>query len=410
MMRSVFAAISGLRNHQTLLDVVGNNIANVNTTAFKMGRVTFQDILNQTLRGGSSTTTSRAGTNPAQVGLGMAIGTIDTVDTQGNLQATNKQTDLAIQGGGYFVVSNGSQTFYTRDGGFDLATDGTLVNPSTGFRVLGWNSVNGVPNTSGAAAAITFPIGQGVLGQVSGTATLRGNLNRDATAPFSTTLSTYDTLGGQHRITLTFTKTGANTWTWATASADTDGTTVSAPTVGNLAFNGTTGKVTTPAPVTAVTITPLAASGAPPYTLAVDLSTLTQLASLSEVTGVTDGAPAGSLISFGIGNTGEIAGVYSNGVKRVLGTLALASFSNPGGLLKEGGNMYSLSPNSGTAEVGAPGSGNRGTVSSGFLEMSNVDLAQQFTSMIIAQRGFQANSRVITTSDEMLQELVNLKR
>ncbi|MBI2885994.1 MAG: flagellar hook protein FlgE [Chloroflexi bacterium] len=410
MMRSVFSAISGLRSHQTLLDVVGNNIANVNTTAFKVGRVTFQDILSQTVRGASSTTAARGGSNPVQVGLGMAVAAIDTVGTQGNLQATNKQTDLAIQGDGYFLLNNGGQTVYTRDGAFDLATDGTLVNPSTGYRVLGWNATNGVVDTSRAVEGITIPIGQGVIGQVSTTVTLKGNLDRDVTAPFSNTVATYDSLGGQHKITLTFTKTGANTWTWTAASAVSDGTTVSAPTDATITFDGATGKVASPTAGVEITITPPATTGAPAYTVSVDPRTISQLTSPSELVATTDGAAAGSLVSFSIGTTGEVAGIYTNGLYRTLGQLALATFPNPGGLMKSGNNLYAVSLNSGAAQVGVPGTGSRGSVSNGFLEMSNVDLAQQFTSMIIAQRGFQANSRVFTTSDEMLQDLVNLKR
>lgn len=411
MMRSLFSAISGLRNHQTLLDVVGNNIANVNTTAFKMARVTFQDILSQSIRGASVGTSTRGGINPAQVGLGMVIAGIDTVANQGNLQATGKPTDLAIQGDGYFMLGNGLQTLYSRDGAFDLATDGTLVNPSTGYRVLGWNAVAGVVDTSGIPGTITVPIGQGVLGEVTTTETLRGNLNRDAAAPFSVTVTTFDATGGQHKIKLTFTKTGPNAWSWATAPGDADGTTVGAPSSATITFDAT-GKVTSPAAtdVVTVTVTPPAATGAAAYDVKFDLTSLTQLASESELTGMSDGAAAGSLTSFSVGQSGELTGIYSNGVNRRLGQIALAGFPNPGGLLKLGNNLYSASVNSGTPQTGVPDSGGRGTVSSGFLEMSNVDLAQQFTSMIVAQRGFQANSRVITTSDEVLQDLVNLKR
>lgn len=410
MMRSVFSAISGLRNHQTLLDVVGNNIANVNTTAFKMGRVVFQDILSQTIRGASTPSDTRGGINPAQIGLGMTVGGIDTISTQGNLQNTGKNTDLAIQGDGFFVLSSGRQQLYSRDGSFDLATDGSIVNPATGLHVMGWNATNGVVDTSGAPQNLRIPIGEGVIGKVTTNLNLKGNLNRDATTPFTTTISSYDSTGGEHKVSMSFTKTGANTWTWTTASADTDGTTVGAPSNGTLTFDSTTGKVTVPNPLPTMQVTPPAGTGAAAYTVTVDPSALTQLASTNDLTAVGDGMQAGSLVSFSIGASGEISGIYSNGLNVPLGKVAMALFPNQGGLVKTGANMFTVSPASGVAQVAPPDTGGRGTISAGFLEMSNVDLAQQFTSMIIAQRGFQANARIITASDEMLQELVSLKR
>ena len=417
MMRSMFSAISGLRNHQVFLDVIGNNLANVNTTAFKASRVSFQDMLSQTLRGASSATTGRGGVNAAQVGLGMLLGGIDTVQTQGNLQSTGKQTDLAIQGDGYFVLGNGTQRYYSRDGAFDLATDGTLVNPSTGYQVLGWAaSAASTIDTSGAPASLTVPIGQGVIGQVSAITTMGGNVDRDATAAVSTTIATYDATGGQHKVALDFTKTAGNTWEWTAATADTDGTVVSynadtdTAAERTITFDGTTGKVTSPTAGLTINIAPPALSGAAAYDLSIDFTQMTQLASPNEITSSSDGAPAGSLMSFSIGNSGVLSGIYSNGLNQQLGQIAVATFPNPGGLLRTGSNLLTVSANSGTAQIGAPASSGRGELASGVLEMSNVDLALQFTNMIIAQRGFQANSRVITATDEMLQDLVNLKR
>jgi flagellar hook protein FlgE len=363
------------------------------------------------VRGASGSTPNRGGINPAQVGLGMTVAGIDQIGTQGNLQSTGKRTDLGIQGDGYFVVTNGSQTYYTRDGSFDLTTDGTLVSPSNGLRVMGWNGVNGVVDTSGITQPIRIPLGEGVIGQVTTGVNLKGNVNRDATVPYATTVSTFDSTGGQHKITLTFTKTGPNAWSVAAVPADSV-TTVSAPTVTGITFDGTTGKLATPAlpPSTTITVTPDVASGAAAFDVAVDLSGLSQLASANEVTSLGDGAAAGSLVSFNIGAGGEITGVYSNGLNRPLGQIAMAIFPNSAALMKAGGNLLTVSPNSGEAQVAAADTGGRGTMSSGFLEMSNVDLALQFTSMIVAQRGFQANARIITASDEMLQELVSLKR
>src|SRR5437868_8861580 len=177
MMRPMFAAISGLKNHQTFMDVVGNNIANVNTTGFKQSRVTFQDILSQTVRGASGPQGGRGGVNPEQVGLGVLISGVDTVQTQGTLQSTGKLTDMAIQGDGYFVESDGKQQFFSRDGAFDLGIDGTLVNPASGLRVMGWqaNPLTGVIDTTVPAGNVTVPIGAGMTGKASNSVTVKGN-------------------------------------------------------------------------------------------------------------------------------------------------------------------------------------------------------------------------------------------
>src|SRR4051812_35008172 len=179
MMRSMFSAISGLKNHQMFMDVVGNNIANVNTTGFKQSRVTFQDILSQTVRGAGSPQAGRAGVNPEQVGLGVLISGVDTIQTQGTLQSTGKPTDMAIQGDGYFVMSDGKQQMYTRDGSFDIALDGTLASAANGLHVLGWqaDAVTGQPDTTVPAGNITIPLGAGMTGKASSELTVTGNLD-----------------------------------------------------------------------------------------------------------------------------------------------------------------------------------------------------------------------------------------
>ena len=413
MMRSMFAAISGLKNHQTFMDVVGNNIANVNTTGFKQSRVTFQDILSQTVRGASGPQGGRGGVNPEQVGLGVLISGIDAVQTQGTLQSTGKLTDMAIQGDGYFVMSDGKQNFFSRDGAFDMGIDGTLVNPSSGLHVMGWNAdpVTNVINTQVPPTNITIPVGAGMTGKASTTETITGNLDSNnaggaaAAVPLSTTV--YDAQGNAVPVVLTFTKSAANTWT-VQAGLPTPppaGVAVSGSTT--LTFNGS-GKITgTGIGTISLTYT----NGANmPQSISVDMSQLTQLASTpSSLSSNTDGASAGTLTSFTVGQGGNITGVYSNGYKQPLGQMALASFANPSGLTKAGGNLFQSSANSGTATIGLPDTASRGQIATGFLEGSNVDLAQQFTNMIMAERGFQANSRVITTSDEILQDLVNIK-
>jgi flagellar hook protein FlgE len=411
MMRSMFAAISGLKNHQTFMDVVGNNIANVNTTGFKQSRVTFQDILSQTVRGASGPQGGRGGVNPEQVGLGVLISGIDTIQTQGTLQSTGKLTDMAIQGDGYFVMSDGKQNFFSRDGAFDMGIDGTLVNPSSGLHVMGWNSdpVTGLINTSVPPSNITIPIGAGMTGKASTSLTVTGNLDSNNLGgasnmvPLSTTI--YDSQGNAIPLTLQLTKSASNTWSLATVA--TAPAAITAGGSGTLTFTGS-GKVAAGGGTFSLTVNPN--NGATPVTVTMDLTQVSQLASTpSSLSSNTDGASAGTLNSFTVGQGGNITGIYSNGYKQPLGQMALASFSNPSGLVKSGGNLFQSSANSGTANIGMPDSAGRGQIATGFLEGSNVDLAQQFTNMIMAERGFQANSRVITTSDEILQDLVNLK-
>ncbi|HEY3060898.1 MAG TPA: flagellar hook protein FlgE [Chloroflexota bacterium] len=414
MMRSMFSAISGLKNHQTFMDVVGNNIANVNTTGFKQSRVTFQDILSQTLRGASGPQGGRGGVNPEQVGLGVLISGVDTIQSQGTLQSTGKLTDMAIQGDGYFVMSDGKQQLFSRDGAFDLGIDGTLVNPASGLHVLGWQAdpITGVIDTTIPANNISVPVGAGMTGKGSTTLDLKGNLDSNTVGLGTSTVSStvYDAQGNAIPLTLTFTKQAApalNTWAVSvTTTAPATQVSAIAYTGGNVTFNGS-GKVATGG-TGGLTLT-MANGANTPLSVAVDLSQLTELASPSDMSSNTDGASAGSLTTFTVGAAGDITGIYSNGYKQPLGQIALASFSNPSGLMKAGGNLFTASPNSGTANIGTPDSAGRGQIATGFLEGSNVDLAQQFTNMIMAERGFQANSRVITTSDEILQDLVNIK-
>jgi flagellar hook protein FlgE len=411
MMRSMFAAISGLKNHQTFMDVVGNNIANVNTTGFKQSRVTFQDILSQTVRGASGPQGGLGGVNPEQVGLGVLISGIDTIQTQGTLQSTGKLTDMAIQGDGYFVMNDGKQNFYSRDGAFDLGIDGTIVNPQTGLHVMGWqaNPVTGVINTTVPPTNITVPVGAGMTGKASTSQTIAGNLDSNNAGgalnavPLSSTV--YDRQGNAIPITWTFTKTAANTWSAApSTTAPGIGITSAASTI---TFNGAGAVATGGTGTLSFTTTSGATS---PQAVSINFGSITQLASTpSSLSSNTDGASAGSLTTFTVGQAGDITGIYSNGYKQPLGQIALASFSNPSGLTKSGSNMFQPSANSGNAAIGTANSGGRGQIATGFLEGSNVDLAQQFTNMIMAERGFQANSKVITTSDEILQDLVNLK-
>lgn len=431
MMRSLFSGVSGLRNHQVRMDVIGNNIANVNTVAFKAGRVTFKEGFAQLLQGASRPPGDLGGINPIQVGLGMQIGSVDMMFSQGNLESTGLTTDLAIQGDSFFVVKKGTQNYYTRSGNFQLDARGQLVSPTNGFVVQGKMADNGV--FLDGVQNIVLPVGQKTAAKATDEATLAGNL--DAAAPIFTgvfdavgradplnvdswtesSITVFDSLGSQHDLKLQFWKTAADTWSWQI-----DGTNLPAgftppnSTPQTLTFD-TAGLLTTAAPTSppVITFTPPGAAQVS-ITLELGIGTVNGLTSFAGTNTAVlkdqDGYEAGQLQNFSIDRTGLITGAFTNGTNVVLAQIVLADFNNPGGLLRVGDNMYAISGNSGGAVLGYALEGVQSTMTSGALEMSNVDLAQEFTNMIVTQRGFQANSRVITSSDEMLQELVNLKR
>jgi flagellar hook protein FlgE len=398
MLRSLFSGISGLRSHQTMMDVTGNNIANVNTAGYKSSQTLFQDTLSQVLQGAGAPTQTRGGTNPAQVGLGVRLAGITTNFGQGAAQLTGRSTDMMISGDGFFVVQNGAEQVYSRAGAMSFDAQGRLVAPEGGF-LQGWNAdANGVVDTNAPLGNLTLPVGQLMPPVATSQVGVTGNLwaPSDSTAPISTKIEVFDAQGEARTVTATFTRTsatGAVPTTWDVAL--TDGT-ASATTTMTFGADGTQ---TPPSPPVAV------------GPVSVDLSTVTGYGGTTSVAATfQDGQAVGTLQSFSLGPDGVLTGAFSNGQKQAIGQIALATFSNPTGLEKAGGSMYRASVNSGVAQVGIAGTGGWGTLSSGTLEMSNVDLAQEFTNLIIAQRGFQANSRVITSSDELLQDLVNLKR
>jgi flagellar hook protein FlgE len=391
MLRSLFSGISGLRAHQTMLDVTGNNIANVNTTGFKAAQTQFQDTLSQVLTSAGAPQDGVGGINAAQVGLGVRVAGITTNFQQGAAQLTNRSTDMMISGDGFFMVRKGAEDFFTRAGAFSFDATGQLVTPE-GALVQGWAAdATGSIDQNGPLSDLRLPLATLMGAAATTSASFEGNLPDDATVGtvLTRTMDTYDAAGNAVPLDLTFTRTAAG---W-----DLAGAVGGAAATGALAFNpdGTlaSGGALTMGPVT------------------VDLSSLTGYAGITSVESLSqDGRSAGTIQSFSINADGTLMGSFSNGLKRAVGQVALATFSNPGGLEKAGNSMYRTTVNSGDAQVGAAGTGGRGDLSGGTLEMSNVDLSAEFTNLIIAQRGFQANSRVITTSDELLQELVNLKR
>jgi flagellar hook protein FlgE len=413
MMRSMFAGVSGIRAHQTMMDVVGNNVANVNTVGFKSSRVLFSDALSQLMRGASGGTgQATGGVNPQQVGLGTRVSAIQTQFSQGGSQLTGNATDVSIQGDGFFVVRSGTETLYTRAGAFSFDSSGNLVDPS-GAIVQGWLvGATGNVDRTAPVGDVKVQIGQAMDPVATSNVNLRGNLSSSTAVgdpPATAAIDVVDGQGTNHRLSFQFAKTGANAWTLT--ALDPAGTILG---TASLTFDPATGQLTAPATAPSFTYTP---PGASAITFTADLgssaasSRLTQFGSESDAQAVSqNGAQAGTLRSFAIGADGTLSGVYSNGASKALALISVATFANPSGLISASDNHFRSSNGTGEPLVSGAGVGGRGSLSAGTLEMSNVELAQEFTNLILAQRGFQASTRVITTSDEMIQDLVNLKR
>jgi flagellar hook protein FlgE len=391
MLRSLDSGISGLQAHQTMLDVTANNIANVNTTGFKSSSTQFQDTLSQMLHSAGGSNAEVGSTNPAQVGLGVKVAGISTDFTQGSTNSTGKPTDMMISGDGFFVVKSGGQTNYTRAGSFTFDADGQLAAPD-GSLVQGWTATNGVvPAGNSALSNIKLPSNSVAPAVATTTATLSGNLPSDAAVGTSLTQteSVYDSTGAARSLNLTFTKTAAG---WDVAGSDGTGATGTA----SLAF--TNGALSSGGTITVGGVT-------------VDMSSTTGYAAVQTATlSGQDGRASGTLQSYSLSSDGKLIGSYSNGATSTIAQIALATFTNPGGLSKVGSSDYTPTIASGAATLGVAGTSGFGSLVGGSLEMSNVDLTQEFSDLIVAQRGFEANARIITTSDQILQDLNQMQR
>jgi flagellar hook protein FlgE len=513
MLRSLYSGVSALKNHQVQLDVIGNNIANVNTIGFKASRVSFKEALSQTLKSADAPQSGRGGTNPQQVGLGVEIGSISRIHTQGNLQSTGSLTDVAIEGNGMFVLKDGDSLAFTRAGTFDVDVDGNLYNLSNGLKLMGWVAQAGEIDYKQEIAPIRIPLNEVIEAKATTTINYEGNLDADTngqlmyhpspitvsvggndvsisyvltptgnfnewqwevtssmgtitngsgilrtnnngeviaqdnTNPISIDLGggltpititppsvgqpsggsfevavggspvmsvsgsftaaeshpasirVIDSLGSEHNVLVDFNKVGTNSWSWA--ATDEAGNQIGN---GTLTFNSK-GAVTSH--TGNISFSP---PGADPVNIDPKFA-ITQFAQTSTLQATSqDGYKPGTLESISIDSAGRVNGSFSNGLEQVLAQMAIASFQNYSGLQAVGSTMYIETVNSGKAGIGVANTESRGSIVAKKLEMSNVDLSLEFTNMIVTQRGFQANSRIITTSDEMLQELVNLKR
>lgn len=447
MMRSMYSGVSGLRVHQTKMDVIGNNIANVNTVGFKRGQVTFQEVFSQVVRGGGAPQEGKGGTNPQQIGLGVKIGSIDTIHTKGATQRTDNATDLMIDGEGFFVVSDDpdyENRYYTRAGNFTFDRDGCLVT-ADGYKVLGYKYDENGEKTD-EISEIIVSRSESSPPKATENVEIIGNL--DSRTPSYDSLSDEekekgkintntiikDVLGNSYQLEFEFRKTqensdGSNEWEvyvkdivdLSSNESIIDGGTPSDPiTLGKVTFNKNGKYVSDTIPtsssgekniLSSITLVDGINLGDEKENKIIpDFSKMTQYANETDIEAEADGYSSGTLNAVTIDASGNVIGGFTNGDKRTLAQIILAKFDNSMGLEKVGNNFFINSPNSGDPKIGTAGSNGYGSINPGTLEMSNVDLSLEFTEMITTQRGFQANSRVITTTDEMLQELVNLKR
>ena len=419
MLRSMYSGVSGLRSHQLYMDTVGNNIANVNTTGYKSSGVIFSDMMSQILSGAGAPTELSGGTNPAQVGLGTRIAGIQTSFLQGAAQLTGRATDMAIQGEGFFITRTGNDTLYTRAGALSFDANGSLVTPNGGV-IQGWAAdANGELDINSPVTDLALPIGQILQPNETSVVSLGGNLpaNAEVGDTIVSTIDVVDAQGAPLSITMSWAKTADDTWDLTATTPDpaNPGSEIDLISPAQqVTFDPATG-LPSSASVTFPT------SGLPGQWTGTDITLdlgepgdpdgLVQFAGEQTMTALSqDGSEIGFLSSFSIDPSGMISGVFSNGLRRQLGQVALANFNNASGLERAGDTAFRATANSGEAALGVAGTGQLGSIAGGTVEMSNVDLAAEFTNMIAAQRGFQANSRVITASDEILQDLVNMKR
>ncbi len=414
MLTSFYTGMSGVSANSQAINVIGNNLANINTTGFKASRTNFAELL--------GSLSYAADGNPIQVGLGTISAGVAPLFTQGSIQTTGRSSDVAISGSGFFVVSTGTGNAYTRAGNFGFSGTGELVN-SDGFTVLGYMASGGIINANAPVSPITIQGSRNLPPKATSTLGITANLDSHAAvnSNFTTSVQVFDSLGLAHTVTFTFTKTGPTDWSWTASipSLDTIGGASGNPPVnigsGTFAFDGS-GIMTAPTTNPTLSIVSLAngatnrditfevldSSGFPRFT---GNSGTSAVSSVSQ-----DGYSSSTLRDVAIDGEGVIRGIYDNGQVNPLAQLALANFNNPEGLLKFTGSCFVSAASSGEPSIGTARTGGRGTVNGSSLELSNVDIAEQFTNLIVAQRGYQANSRVITTTDELYQEAINLKR
>ena len=422
MFTSFSTALSALSATSTAIDVVGNNLANMNTPGFKTSEVDFRDLVTQSLG---------AGLGETQVGFGTGLPLTVRQFTQGAIQTSSGVMDAAIQGDGFFVVNDSAgNTQYTRAGNFEVDKNGNLMTDS-GQYVQGWTATDpttGAVDTNGPIGNIVVPVGSLQAPTPTTQMTVDLNLNSaataDATSATSVPLTVYDSLGNSHVLTMNFEKTGANQWSYNVTlpgddvSGGTAGTPFPIPGAsGTLTFDAN-GNLTDPPAGSPINVNVSGFNdGASDMKLAWNPYTsggaarITQFAQPSASSASSqNGSPAAELVHVGLADGGGILAQYSNGNQVVVGQVALASIRNPGTLLAAGNNAFQLSALTANPSIGVPGTGGRGQISGGAIEASTVDIATEFTNLITYQRAYEANGKVVTTADTLSQDTINLIR
>ncbi|MGA2450026.1 MAG: flagellar hook protein FlgE [Polyangiaceae bacterium] len=395
ILNAMYTGVSGLDAESTDLNIIGNNISNANTIGFKESRAAFDNVM--------------GAVDPTVVGDGVEIGGTQQVFTQGSLLNTGVQSDLAISGDGFFVVSGSvggiTGNFYERDGQTSINANGQLVD-TNGLPMQGY-AIDQTGKASSTLSAITLPTAA-LAPKATSTITVAANLNSGATttdAPFTDSIPTYNSQGTSQQVGLSFQNTGPGTWT-CTATVPGAGSTPVTVGTGSLTFAN--GQLSNASPIT-LTI-PGTGTGAS-QTVKLNFTGTTQFASTSAVSSQTqDGYASGSMSGVQVGQDGTVSGVYSNGQTVAVGQLAIAKFPSNTGLTCAGNNLWAASQGSGAPSLGAAGTGGRGSISSGSLEQSNVDITAQFVDLIAQQRAFEADSKTITTADQMMQDLMQMKQ
>jgi flagellar hook protein FlgE len=410
---ALFNGATGLAANSAALDVVGNNLANLNTTGYKTQRTLFKDLVYQTLNPGSNGTNGVGGVNASQIGFGVGVGTIDSIFNQGAVNPTGRSLDVAIQGSGFFTLRTGQGTVYSRAGAFSVDDSGFLVDPNTGARVQRTGTVGetGPGFQVPGNLDIRVPFGANILGTPTANVQYRGNLSSSLQVgeSVSTSIQVFDTQSNPRTLQVTFTKSAVNTFDVA---ASIPGATVTVPP-GSITFDNN-GLLVGPATV-AIDITGL--PGAGNQTVTLNLGTAGQPTGLTQTGGASgagavtqDGFGAGALTSASFDTNGVLQGLFSNGRTLQIAQLAIATFNNESGLLRNGNNYFTTGAASGEALIGTAGTSGRGLTQGAALEGSGVDIAIEFSRLILAQRGFQVNSRTVSAANETLQELVNIVR
>lgn len=412
-MGSFSIPLSGLTAAQNQLQTVSNNLSNINTNGYKDENVVFADIFAQT------GAVNGAG-DPIQTGLGVSTAATVGSFTDGNVNPTGIPSNMALSGQGFFVLKNSmGATSYTRAGNFTTNNAGFIVTPG-GDEVLGYPAVNGVVNTSAPLQALQVGTGVTTPAVATTTITVSANLNSDTTVGGSgpiSTLAIYDSLGAQHQLTVSYTKTAANTWNYTvtipTADVTAGGTGNTTIGSGTLNFNGN-GDLTSTSGVTAMSIPSFVDGATAPQALSGPFGTaasptITQTSSPNATSATTqDGYASGTLQTYSIQTDGTIEATFTSGKSLALGQVAVAAFANNQGLTATGNNNYQPTAASGTAVVGVAGTGGRGTITGGSVEQSNVDIATEFSKLIVAQQAYSANAKSITTFNQMSQATLQM--